>query len=100
MNTYYLTNSNLKSKRFTLIAPDGKRIHFGSKTGKTYIDHKDPIKRLNYILRHSKLNETWNVLESPGNLSFRLLWGMYDNLQDNIDDVKKKFKVNIVNLTN
>lgn len=97
---YYLTKSNRKDKRFTITTPDNKKIHFGSKTGSTYIDHRNAIKRRNYILRHSRLNEDWNDLYSAGNYAFRLLWGMYDNLNDNIKDMEKKFKIKIVNLTN
>ena len=36
-----------------------KTIHFGSKDGSTFLDHKDKTKRDNYIKRH-RVRENWN----------------------------------------
>ena len=41
--------SEKKDKRFYVVY-DGKKIHFGSKTGKTFIDHKDETKKDNWYL--------------------------------------------------
>ena len=49
--------SKRKDKRFMAIIK-GKKYHFGLKNGSTYIDHKDELKRQNYIKRHI-VNEDW-----------------------------------------
>ena len=64
-----LQKSNRKGKRFMTII-NGKKYHFGLDGGETYIDHHDPIKRDNYIKRHS-VREDWNSI-NPGSLSLTL----------------------------
>lgn len=46
--------SKAKDKRFYVVY-QGKKINFGSKTGSTYLDHKDDAKRDAWIARHSKI---------------------------------------------
>lgn len=92
---YYLTYSPRFNKRFMLLTPSQKKIHFGAKNGSTYIDHGDKLKKNNYIKRHSKLNEDWNNIETPGALSMYLLWGKYPDLNKNIKDVEKTFGIRI-----
>ena len=70
--------SKLKSKRFYVIY-DGKIINFGSKTGKTFIDHGDEIKKNAWIARHGKvLNKhgirVMGLKTSPSWWSAQLLW--------------------------
>jgi hypothetical protein len=33
---------------------DRKKVHFGSSTSQTFLDHKDEKKRLAYVARHQK----------------------------------------------
>jgi hypothetical protein len=68
-----------------------KTIHFGAKNGSTYIDHHDKIKRENYLKRHI-VNEDWNSINA-GSLSAILLWGKSTNLNDNLNEYLKKFKI-------
>jgi ABC-type uncharacterized transport system ATPase component len=68
-----------------------KTIHFGAKNGNTYIDHKDKIKRQNYLKRH-KVNEDWSKINA-GSLSAMILWGNSTNINDNIADYKKRFNL-------
>lgn len=82
--------STRKDKRFMAIFPD-KIIHFGAKSGQTYIDHSDKVKRENYLKRHI-VNEDWKKVNA-GSLSRWLLWGNYTNINDNIADYKKRFNV-------
>jgi len=54
-------------------------LHFGSKTGKTFIDHKDEIKKNNWYARHSKIKNkdgqyVINLKSSPSYWSANLLW--------------------------
>ena len=44
--------STRENKRLVALLSDGRKIHFGLKTGSTYIDHKDKAKRYAYIRRH------------------------------------------------
>ena len=60
--------SEKKDKRFYVIY-NNKKIHFGSKTGKTFIDHKDETKKDNWYARH-----VINLKSSPSYWSAHLLW--------------------------
>ena len=51
---------------------DGKRVHFGARGYDDYTTHKDPERRLLYILRH--LHEDYSNPMSPAWLSRYLLW--------------------------
>ena len=82
--------STRKGKRF-MAEINGKVIHFGAKNGSTYLEHKDKVKRENYIKRH-KVNEDWNKI-NPASLSRFILWGDSTNINDNIEDYKKRFKI-------
>ena len=82
------------NKRFMATISDGSIIHFGQLLGKTYIDHKDRDKRKNYIARHYA-NPTEkllidNLIPSASLLSMFILWGMYDNIADNLEYLNKE----------
>ena len=87
-------NSKRKDKRFVDIFKDGKKVNFGFKGGSTYIDHKDKVKRKNYIARHS-VNEKqfYNNPKKASTLSRFILWGEATNLKQSIKDYERKFKV-------
>jgi hypothetical protein len=70
--------SNVKNKRYFVIY-NGKRINFGSKSGKTYIDHKDDKKKDAWYARHNKIinkagEKVINKKDSPSYWSANLLW--------------------------
>jgi len=67
-----------------------KKIHFGSKVSKTYLDHHDKTKRDNYLKRH-KVNEDWQNVNA-GSLSAFILWGDSIDLNKNLNDYLKRFK--------
>ena len=74
----HFDNSNLKNKRFYVIY-NNQKIHFGSKTGSTFIDHHDPIKRKNWLARHTKIINKegipfYKIKTSPSFWSLNLLW--------------------------
>ena len=39
--TYYLKNSTRKDKKYMLVTPDNKKIHFASPIHENYTTHKD-----------------------------------------------------------
>ena len=89
--------SNTKNKKLVAIFDLGnnkiKSVNFGSKNSKTFIDHNDPIKRENYIARHSALNEDFSDPLTPASLSLHILWGPYNDLEMNKQHFKHKFKL-------
>ena len=73
-----LKTSTRKGKRY-MILYGGKWIHFGSKTGSTYIDHRDVKKRDAWRARHSKITNSKGQLvhklkSSASFWSWNLLW--------------------------
>lgn len=84
-----VVKSNRKGKRF-MVEINGEVIHFGSKVGSTYIDHKDKQKRQNYLARH-KVREDWSKINA-GSLSRYLLWSG-TSLKQNIKDYEKRFNL-------
>ena len=76
-----LEPSPLKDKRFRLTLK-GRTVDFGSKYGKTYIDHKDKNKRAAYLKRHHA-NEVWSEF-NPGSASAWILWGPSTNIEKNL----------------
>lgn len=93
----YIYDSATNNKRFVAVFVENDIIkftsNFGSKTGSTFIDHGDIIKRANYLKRHAALNEDWNNPTSPGALSKWILWGESDDIYKNIELFKKRFKL-------
>lgn len=69
--------SKTKLKRFYVIY-NNKIINFGSKVGKTFIDHKDKIKRANWRARHSMIMKNgkpaYKQKSSASWWAYRLLW--------------------------
>jgi len=70
--------SNRKGKRFYVIYR-GKIIHFGSKTGSTFIDHQDELIKKNWRARHKKIIRSdgipfYKIRSSPEYWSWRILW--------------------------
>jgi len=90
--------SNTKNKKYVALFDLGngktKLVNFGSKKSMTYLDHNDPIKRENYIARHTALGtEDFNDPLTPGSLSMHILWGVYPDLEMNINHFKHMFKL-------
>jgi hypothetical protein len=69
--------STRKDKRLMVTFSNGVVVHFGSKTGQTYIDHGDKLKRSNYLARHGA-SEDWRDPYKASTLSRFLLWGDTD----------------------
>jgi hypothetical protein len=74
-NKYNVGNvllSTRKNKKYMVINPDGKMVHFGQKGYADYTAHKDEERRRNF----RKRNHKWSTANkwSPGWLSYYLLW--------------------------
>lgn len=86
-----VVNSWRKDKRYAAIFDNNPTIHFGSKNGSTYIDHKNDDKKNNYISRHKGLgSEDWTNPYKPGTLSRYILWE-YKTLPKAIKQYNKRF---------
>ena len=70
-------------KRFVISFSNPKKtIHFGQLGGSTYIEHKDKIKRANYLKRH-QVREDWDNVNA-GSLSAFILWGPTTSITENL----------------
>jgi hypothetical protein len=91
-----LENSPVKYKRFRVILQNGDFYDFGLDTGKTYIDHHDKIKRMNYWARHlgnpTEEYRIKNFIPSASLYSSYLLWGESPNIRENIINLNKHFQ--------
>lgn len=91
-----IQKSNLATKKFKAIFDGKKTVHFGA-TGyrdRTLIhDKQEALKaRANYRKRH--VHDRLNDYMSPGALSWYILWGNSQNMQENIRAYKRKFNLN------
>lgn len=82
--------SNRKGKKYSVITPSGKTIHFGSREMSQYrdstglglyshLDHGDKERRKRYLARAKGIkdkngNLTWNNPESANYYSIKYLW--------------------------
>ena len=81
--------SNIKNKKYSVITPKGKKIHFGDKRYEQYEDkvlgiysklnHFDKERRKNYLKRSKGIvdkfgNKTFNNKEKPNYYSIKYLW--------------------------
>lgn len=89
-----------KDKRFKFLifdrkTRDYKKVKFGAKNGKTFVDHKDPVKKKNYIARHSKLNEDW---EDPFTAGFWARWYLWSEptITQAEDLIERKFGIEFI----
>lgn len=94
-----LTESTRKGKRFMVILPDGKKVHFGAEDGETYLEHKDDDKKEAWLARHGskEMNEDWSKdgMHTAGFYSRWLLWNK-KTLRKSIKDVRKRFGLHII----
>ena len=84
-----IKNSTRKDKRF-MLELNGKKIHFGSPTGYTFVDGATEKTKENYLKRHLALGEDWNEI-NPASLSAFILWGKSRDINKNITNYFKMF---------
>ena len=69
---YYSTRS---SKKYMVISPDNKLVHFGEFGMEDFTKHQDEKRRRNYLARTANMRGDWaNNPYSANNLSRNLLW--------------------------
>lgn len=68
-----------------------KRVHFGGSGYSDYTKHKDKERRRLYRSRHR--NDRINDPETPGSLSWYILWGDSTSMKENIKKFKNKFRL-------
>jgi hypothetical protein len=70
-----------------------RKVHFGSKFSKTFLDHNDNLKKSYYIKRHKALGtEDINNPITPASLSLFILWNK-PTFEESLKDYKRRFNV-------
>ena len=72
MKRVEISRSSRKDKRFKAEF-GGRAVHFGSKTGSTFVDHGDEKTKRAWEARH-RVNENWQDYDTAGALAKHLLW--------------------------
>lgn len=94
-NIYVLKKSGSKDKRFLIDMPTyGHKHHFGSSSGKTFVDSRTDKERDAWVARH-KGDAGWNNKHSGIYYSRHLLWGKHKSLNENIKALEKKDNIKI-----
>ena len=67
--------STKKEKKYMVVTPDGKIVHFGQMGYEDYTKHKNKTRRKNYLRRSRGIKGNWKKNKySPNNLAIHLLW--------------------------
>jgi len=67
--------STRKNKKFMIMNPNNKYVHFGDKRYEDFTQHKNKDRQQNYLKRSSNIKGNWkNNKYSPNNLSMNILW--------------------------
>jgi hypothetical protein len=62
-------------KKYMVLDPTGRWIHFGQMGYEDFTKHKDPVRRHNYLTRTAFMKGNWKLNKySPNNLSRNILW--------------------------
>lgn len=94
---YILNKSDRKGKKYMVITPDNKKIHFGNTGYQDYLSHKDDERKKRYILRHKK-KENWKKsgINTSGWWSRWYSWNKKTS-QESIKDIENKFHIKVYN---
>jgi hypothetical protein len=67
--------SSRKDKKYMVITPDDKLVHFGAIGYEDFTKHKDKERRDAYLRRATKIKGNWKGNKySPNNLAIHILW--------------------------
>ena len=81
-----------KDKKYVMVFRNPTRtLHFGSKTSKTFVESGGEEKKKAYLKRH-RVNEDWTKINA-GSASRFILWGDSKDIDKNLDDYIKRFKI-------
>ena len=90
-----ITPSDRPEKRYKAVFTDNdgskKTVHFGYKTGSTYIDHKDDKIKNAWIARH-KVRGSFENYKSASSLSYHILW-RFKSFNEAVKSYKNKFNL-------
>lgn len=90
---YELYDSTRADKKFMVITPNGKKIHFGADGYEDFTIHHDEDRKKRYISRHQN-NEDWSIngINTAGFWSRWLLWNK-PTIKASINDISDKFNI-------
>lgn len=75
--------------KWTAVFDDGTRVSFGAVGYQDYTQHKDRLRRANYLSRH-RARENWNDPKSAGALSRWILWNT-TSFERNVSLFRERF---------
>ena len=74
-NDVIILPSTRKNKKFMIMNPNNKYVHFGDKRYEDFTQHKNKDRQQNYLKRSSNIKgNRKNNKYSPNNLSINILW--------------------------
>ena len=93
--TVYIKNSDKPDKKYKVIFPDGKEIHFGARGYTDYIISGAKERKNRYLARH-KPNQNWTKsgIHTAGFWSRWILWNK-TTLEKSIKNVEKRFNIKV-----
>lgn len=93
---YILQRSQSLSKKYRIITPDNKHIHFGAKGYNDYLITNDNKQKQLYKKRHiSRENWTKSGINTAGFWSRYILWNK-KTLIESIKFIEQKFNIKII----
>ncbi len=88
-----IRRSHRKEKKWDAVFDkDGREkvVPFGQKGYSDYTKHKDKTRKQRYIDRHRGMGENWRKPDTPGALSYWVLWNK-PSFKASVADFKKRF---------
>ena len=89
-----IRKSHKKEKKWdaVFVKPDGREkvVPFGQKGYSDFTKHKDKTRKQRYINRHKGMGENWRKPDTPGALSYWVLWNK-PSFRASVSDFKKRF---------
>lgn len=73
--TAKISLSSKRNKKYMVVTPKGKIVHFGQMGYEDFTRHRNKIRRKNYLNRSAKIRGKWKKDKySANNLARKLLW--------------------------
>jgi hypothetical protein len=91
--SYILSPSKRRDKKWQVVTPSGKIVHFGASGYEDYTMHKDITRYKRYIQRH-QARENWEDPNTAGFWSRWILWNK-PNFKESVKDTEKQFNIDI-----
>jgi hypothetical protein len=95
---YVIKRSSRGNKKFMLITPEGRKIHFGALGMEDFTITGNEEQKKRYIKRHSNEEARWHMtkenLETPAFLSRFVLWNR-PTIYASVDYIKQRLGVTI-----